>query len=66
MPTIYQMKILSQNLGADLGIGFLQQAGQGKAERQLEQLINVAPQVQVPSVQLLAPQLQVLDNPPQA
>ncbi len=59
------MKTLAQNLGADLGKDFLQLAGQGKAERQLEQLVNLAPQVQVPAVQLLAPQLQVLDNTPQ-
>jgi hypothetical protein len=60
------MKTRSQNLGADLGIDFLQLAGQWKAERQLEQLVNLAPQVQVPAVQLLTPQLQVLDNTPQA
>ncbi len=62
----YNWKTRAQNLGADLGIGFLQLAGQWKAERQLEQLVNLAPQVQVPAVQLLAPQLQVLDNTPQA
>ncbi len=60
------MKTLSQNLGADLGIDFLQLARQGKTEWQLEQLVNLAPHVQVPAVQLLAPQLQVLDTAPQA